>query len=97
MEIRKKLFVIIATCILATAVPGGYLMYAYTQRQVIKTASQELQASTVWLAGALEQRIRQHPDPQISAGFRAFAALSGRYPGTQQPCWAARSASLPAH
>ena len=83
MEIRKKLFVIIAICILATAVPGGYLMYAYTQRQVIKTASQELQASTVWLAGALEQRIRQHPDPQISAGFRAFAALSGRYPGTQ--------------
>lgn len=83
MEIRKKLLTIIAVSILATAIPGGYLLYAYTQRQVIQTASHELQASAVWLTGALDQRIRQHADPQISAGFRAFAALSGRYPGTQ--------------
>jgi diguanylate cyclase (GGDEF)-like protein/PAS domain S-box-containing protein len=83
MEIRKKLLIIIATSILATAIPGGYVMYIYTQRQVIQTASAELEAATVWLAGALEQRIRQHGSEPLSGGFRAFSALSGRYPGTQ--------------
>jgi diguanylate cyclase (GGDEF)-like protein/PAS domain S-box-containing protein len=83
MEIRKKLLIIIATSILATAIPGGYVMYTYTQRQVIQTASTELEASTVWLAGALDQRIQQQGGQPSAGGFRALSALSARYPGTQ--------------
>jgi hypothetical protein len=83
MEIRKKLFLIIATSVLVTTIPGGYAMYTYTQRQVVNAASTELEAATVWLAGALEQRIDQHGSEPLSPGFRPFSALSARYPGTQ--------------
>jgi diguanylate cyclase (GGDEF)-like protein/PAS domain S-box-containing protein len=83
MQIRKKLFLIIAISILVTAVPGGALMVAYTQHQVLTTASTELEASTGWLAGALSQRLTQHPDQPLSGSFKALSALSGRYPGTQ--------------
>jgi PAS domain S-box-containing protein len=83
MQIRKKLFLIIAFSILATAVPGGALMYAYTQQQVIKTASAELEAAAAWLAGALDQRISQHAGRPVSGDFRALSAQSGRYPGTR--------------
>ena len=83
MEIRKKLLLIIAISILATTVPGGALLFAYTQHHVLNTTAVELEASTGWLAGALNQRFTQHPDQPLSAGFKALSAPSGRYPGTQ--------------
>ena len=66
MEIRKKLYLIILASILATAVPGGALMYAYTERHMLQAASADLDESTHWFANTVGQKLLQG-EPKLRA------------------------------
>ena len=77
MDIKKKLFLVVTSSILAIAIPAGALLYGYAQANRLAEASTQLEEDTRGFAASVTQRFGS-AEPKL----RAFAHLLEKELGT---------------